>query len=77
MVSHPILASETLKERVSQIEEVLGEWSNDDGTVSMWVASVMNELQVQRDLAKSNGKYLEEKVDGMKTEFQSKINNFR
>ena len=43
----------------------------------MWVASMMNELQVQRDLAKSNGKYLEEKVDGMKTEFQSKINNFR
>ena len=64
-----MMASEILKKMVSHINEVLMEWSGDDGTVSMWDASVMNELQVQRDLVESIGKHLEEKVDGMKVDF--------
>ena len=72
-----MMASEMLKEMVSRINEVLMEWSGDDDIVSMWDASVMNELQVQRDLAESNGKHLEEKVDGMKVDFQCQLDDFR
>ena len=34
---------ETLKERVFRIEEVLGEWSGEDVTISMWVETMTNE----------------------------------
>ena len=41
-----MMAGEKLKERVSQLEEILREWSDDGGIVSMWATSVMNKLQV-------------------------------
>ena len=47
------MAGETLKERVSWLEEMVGDWSGDESTISIWVAYVSNELDVQRDLAES------------------------
>ena len=46
------MAGETLKERVvSRLEEMVGDWSSEDDTVSAWAAYVSNELDVQKDLA--------------------------
>ena len=41
-----MMAGETLKGRVSQFKEILREWRDDGGIVSMWATSVMNKLQV-------------------------------
>ena len=40
------MAGETLKERVSRLEEMVGDWSSEDDTVSAWAAYVSNELDV-------------------------------
>ena len=53
------MAGKTLKERVSRLEEILGNWSNEGGIVSAWSAHVSNELDVQRDLAESHSKHVE------------------
>ena len=42
---------EMLKERVSQLEQMVGDWSGEDDIVFMWAAYVSNELDVQKDLA--------------------------
>ena len=66
-----------LKEMVSQLEEMLGEWSDNDGIVSMQVAYVPNELEVKRDLVESQAKHVEEKFADMKIEVQSMMDEFR
>ena len=53
------MAGETLKERVSQLEEIVGNWNSEEGTVSAWSAHVSKELNVQRDLAESHAKHVE------------------
>ena len=50
---------ETLKERVSRLEEIVGNWSGEEGIVSAWAPHVSNELDVQRDLAESHAKHVE------------------
>ena len=47
------MARETLKERVSRLEEMVEDCSGEDGTVSAWAAYVSNELDVQKDLTES------------------------
>ena len=71
------MAEETLKERVSQLEEIVRDWSGDDGIVSSWVAYVSSELDVQRDLAKSQAKHVEEKFVDRKSEVQSGLDELR
>ena len=44
------MLGETLKEMVACIEETLGEWNIEEGTVFVWVDHAMNELSVQRGL---------------------------
>ena len=40
------MAGETLKERVSRLEEIVGNWNSEEDTVSAWSAHVSNELNV-------------------------------
>ena len=40
------MASETLKERVAKLEQLMGEWNCEEGTVTTWATEVMNELRV-------------------------------
>ena len=65
------MVGETLKERVSQLEEIVGNWSSEETTVSAWVAHVSNELDVQRDLAESHAKHVEGEFMDKKAEVQS------
>ena len=39
-------ATEALRERIAQIEEILGEWSREDGTVASWAKHTVGEIQV-------------------------------
>ena len=40
------MAGETLKEKVSWLEEIVGNWNSEEGTVSALSAHVSNELDV-------------------------------
>lgn len=53
---------ETLKERMSRIEDALRECSDEEGTVSMWAEKMLTELQVQRNMVEPHDKYVEEKI---------------
>ena len=71
------MVGETLKEMVCQLEKMVGDWSSDDGLISMWATYVSNELDVQRDLAKSQAKHVEEKFVDRKIEVQSGLDELR
>ena len=53
------------------------EWSGEEGVISMWAETVVKELQVQRNLVESHNKYVEEKVVGLKSDVQSRIEDFK
>ena len=71
------MAGETLKERVSRLEEIVGNWNSEEGTVSAWYAHVSNELNVQRDLAESHAKHVEGEFVERKAEVQSEMEELR
>ena len=48
MVSEQMVG-ETLKERVAKLEQLMGEWNCEEGTVTAWASEAMNELRVQRE----------------------------
>ena len=69
------MAGETLKERVSRLEEIVGNWSDEEGTVSTWDAHVSNELDVQRYLAESHAKHVEGNLWTGKSKFSPEWRN--
>ena len=71
------MAGETLKERVSRLEEIVGNWNSEEGTVFAWSAHVSNELNAQRDLAESHAKHVEGELVERKAEVQSGIEELR
>ena len=71
------MAGETRKERVSRLEEIVGNWSDEEGTVSTWDAHVSNELDVQRYLAESHAKHVEGEFVDRKIEVQSGMEELR
>ena len=62
------MAGETMKERVEKLEQLLGEWNYEEGTVTAWALEAMNELRVQKDLAKKHAKHVEAQVVSLKAE---------
>ena len=71
------MAGETLKHRVSLLEEIVENWSGEDGTISAWAAYVSNELDVQKDFVESQAKHVEGEFVDMKSEVQSGIEELR
>ena len=71
------MARETLKERVSRLEEIVGNWNSEEGTVSAWSAHVSKELNVRRDLAKSHAKHVEGEFVERKAEVKSGMEELR
>ena len=71
------MARETLKERVSRLEEIVGNWNSEEGTVSTWSTHVANELNVQRDLVESHAKHVEGEFVERKAEVQSGMEELR
>ena len=70
-------AMEALRERMTQLEEALGEWPREDGTVASWVENTTGEIQLQRSLLESHDNFFEEKMAEFKTEMQSRIDEFK
>ena len=70
-------AMEALRERMTQIEEALGEWPREDGTMASWAEHTMGEVQVQRSLLESHDNFFEKKLVEFKTEMQSRIDDFK
>ena len=68
MVSEQQMAGETMKERVAKLEQLLGEWNCEDGTVTAWASEAMNELRVQKDLAEKHAEHVEAQVVSLKAE---------
>ena len=70
-------AMEVVREMMAQMEETLGEWPCEDGTMASWAEHTMGEIQVQRSLLETHDKFFEEKFTGLKTEMQSLMNDFK
>ena len=62
------MAGETMKERVAKLEQLLGEWNCEEGTVTTWALEEMNELRVQKDLAEKHAEHVEAHVVSLKAE---------
>ena len=62
---------------MSQLEEMVEDWSGEDGIVSAWAAYVSNELDVQKDLVESKAKHVEVEFVDRKTEVQSEMKELR
>ena len=73
---HRRMAGETLKERVAKLEQLMGEWNCEESTVTAWAAKAMNELRVQRDLAKKHVDHVEEQVVSLKADLLTMKENF-
>lgn len=69
--------TEALKERVSQLEALMGEWPSNDGIVTSWVEHTLIEIQVQWNLVKSHDKYVEDKVVGLKIEVHALVDDYK
>lgn len=59
------------------MEEALGEWPGEDGTMASWAEHTMGEIQVQRSLLATHDNFFEEKLAGLKLEMQSLMDDFK
>ena len=50
---------DVLRERMTQIEEALGEWPSEEDTVASWAEHTMGEIQVQRSLLETHDNFFE------------------
>ena len=66
-----------LWERMTRMEETLGEWPGEEGTVASWAEHTMGEIQVQRSLLETYDNFFEEKFVGFKSEMQSLMDDFK
>ncbi|RVW60187.1 hypothetical protein CK203_088216 [Vitis vinifera] len=70
-------AMDALYEKMTQMEEALGEWPSEEGIVASWAEHTMNEIQVQRSLLETHDNFFEEKLVGFKVEMQSLMDDFK
>ena len=57
-----------MKERVAKLEQLLGEWNYEEGTITTWASEAMNELWVHKDLAQKHADHVEAHVVSLKAE---------
>ena len=65
------MAGERLKERMARLETLLGDWPEDEDTVTAFADSMKNEFEVQRNLMEASDKYAGERIDALKTDLQA------
>ena len=51
------MARERLKERMAQLETLLGDWPEEEETVAAFSDSIKNEFEVQCNLMEASDKY--------------------
>ena len=70
-------AMDALRERMTRMEEALGEWPGEEDTMASWAEHTMGEIQVQRSLLETHDNFFEEKLVGFKAEMQSLMGDFK
>ena len=65
------MAGETLKERTTRLEQILGDWPSEEGTVITWVDRIRNDIDVQRHLLERNDEFSGEHMRNLKAEIQT------
>ena len=65
------MARERLKERMARLETLLGDWPEDEDTVTAFADSMKNEFEVQHNLMEANDKYAGERIDALKIDLQA------
>ncbi|RVW20588.1 hypothetical protein CK203_115248 [Vitis vinifera] len=70
-------AMDALRERMTRMEEALGEWPSEEGIVASWAEHTMGEIQVQRSLLETHDNFFEEKLVRFKSEMQSLMDDFK
>ncbi|RVW19038.1 hypothetical protein CK203_095041 [Vitis vinifera] len=70
-------AMDVLRERMTRMEEALGEWPGEEDTVASWAEHTMGEIQVQRSLLENHDNFFEENIVGFKAEMQSLMDEFK
>ena len=56
------MVGETLKERTTQFERLLGDCSSEEGTVTAWGSYIQNEVEVQRNLVEQHEEFIRGRV---------------
>ena len=52
----------TLKETTTLLEQLLGEWPNEEGTVIAWGNYIQNKVEVQRNMVEQHEEYIRGRV---------------
>ena len=68
---------DALRERMTRMEEALGEWPSEEDTVASWAEHTIDEIQVQRSLLETHDNFFEEKLARLKSEMQSLMDDFK
>ena len=71
------MAGERLKERMARLETLLGDWPEDEDTVTAFADSMKNEFEVQRNLMEASDKYAGEQIDALKTDLQALMTEYQ
>ena len=62
---------------MSRLEEIVEDWSGEDGIASTWATYVSNELDVKKDMAESQAKHVEGEFVDRKAKVQSGMEELR
>ena len=62
---------ETLKERTTRLEQLLGEWLNEVGIVASWANCMRKDVEFHRHLIEQNDELFREKMRNMKAVVQT------
>ena len=65
------MARETLKERTTRLEQILGYWPSEEGTVVTWADRIRNDIDVQRHLLEQNDEFSGEQMRNLKAQIQT------
>ena len=65
------MVGEQLKEWIARLETLLGDWLEEEETVTAFADLMKNEFEVQRNLMEASDKYAEEIIDALKTDLQA------
>ena len=65
------MAEERVKERIAQLETLLGNWPEKEETVVVFADSIKNDFEVQCKLMEASDQYAREKIDGLEYDLQA------
>lgn len=71
------MTGERVKERLARIETLLGDWPEEEETVTAFADSIKNEFEVQRKLMESSDQFAGEQIDGLKADLQALMADYK